>query len=93
MPAEKRAVIEKVRAREKERVQLDFASEALQRLDLLKEETGASTRAETIRQALRLYDWFIHETTSNSTIQITDQDGTVTSIFKASLLHNAARLS
>jgi len=59
----------------------------------LKDETGASTRAETIRQALRLYDWFIHETTPDSTIKITDNEGNVTSIFKASLLHNAARVS
>lgn len=90
MPTEKKALAEKTRMREKERVQLDFAPEALQRLDLLKEETGASTRAETIRQALRLYDWFIHETQPDSTIQITDREGNITSIFKASLLHSSA---
>ena len=77
----------------KERVQLDLSPEALHRLDILKEDTGASTRAETIRQALRLYDWFIHETQPDSTIQIKNANGEITSIFKASLLHNASRNS
>lgn len=73
----------------KERVQLDFSSEALERLDDLKETTGASTRAEVVRQALRLYEWFINETEPNSTIQIIDSNNETTSRFKASLLHNA----
>ena len=75
--------------KEKERIQLDFAPDAVSRLDQLKEKTGASTRAETIRQALRLYEWFVEETEPNSTVQILDKDGNVTSRFKAMLLHSA----
>ena len=75
--------------REKERVQFDFTTEALRRLDEIKEKTGAASRAETIRNALRLYEWFINETNPESTVKIIDNDGEVTSVFKAKLLHLA----
>jgi Ribbon-helix-helix protein, copG family len=78
--------------REKERVQLDFSHEALERLDEIKEISGAATRAEVMRQALRLYEWFIKETTPNSTISIVDEEGKTTSLFKAMLLHNALNI-
>ena|SRR2546425_4513582 len=77
--------------KEKERVQLDFALEAVRRLDQLKDKTGATTRAETIRQALRLYEWFVEETEPDSTVQILDRTGKPTSMFKAILLHSATR--
>ncbi|MBV8694958.1 MAG: hypothetical protein JO125_16895 [Chloroflexi bacterium] len=74
----------------KERVQLDFSPEALERLDLIKENIGASTRAETIRQALRLFDWFVRETQdAESVIEVTNKEGKVTSRFKALLVHSA----
>lgn len=75
----------------KERVQLDFSPESLERLEQLKEAVGASTRAEVIRQALRLYEWFINETDPTSTVQITDSDGEIRAKFKASLLHSETR--
>jgi hypothetical protein len=93
MLSEKKNEMDATKKKDKERVQLDFSAEALNRLDMLKEEIGASTRAETIRQALRLYDWFISETEPDSTIQIKNANGEITSYFKASLLHNAARNS
>jgi hypothetical protein len=75
----------------KERVQLDFSPDSLERLEMLKERVGASTRAEVIRQALRLYEWFINETDPDSTILILDRESEITSKFKASLLHNETR--
>ncbi len=75
----------------KERVQLDFSADSLERLEKLKERVGASTRAEVIRQALRLYEWFINETEPDSTILILDREDEITSKFKASLLHNETR--
>jgi hypothetical protein len=78
-------------AKKKERVQLDFSADALDRLDELKEKVGASTRAEVVRQALRLYEWFVNETEPDSTIRITDSGGETTSMFKAFLLHSATR--
>lgn len=71
----------------KTRVQFDFAPEALRRLDEIKAKTGAATRAETVRMALRLYEWFVYETSShpNCTLTLTDQDHII-SQFRASLL-------
>lgn len=81
------------KSRTKERVQMDFSSDALERLDKLKEEIGASTRAETIRQALRLFEWFVNDTHPNDTITITDNNGETVATFKARLLHNATKHS
>lgn len=75
----------------KERVQLDFSPDSLERLEKLKERVGASTRAEVIRQALRLYEWFINETEPDSTVLILDREDEITAKFKASLLHNETR--
>jgi hypothetical protein len=78
-------------ARTKERVQLDFAPEALERLDQLKELTGASTRAEIIRQALRLYEWFVIDIDPNDTLTVTNDDDKIKATFKAKLLHNSTK--
>ncbi len=72
--------------KQKERVQFDFSPEALQRLDEIKRKTGAATRAETVRNALRLYEWFVNEVDPDSTIQVIDKDNEITSRFKATLL-------
>lgn len=73
----------------KERVQLDFTPEALQKLEEIQKAVGATTRAEVIRNAIRLYSWFITETTPNSKIKIFNEKDEITSAFKASLLHDA----
>ncbi len=80
---------ERTPKRSKERIQFDFSVDALERLDYLKNETGASTRAEVIRQSLRLYEWFITEVKPEHTITITDTNKEVQSTFKAKLLHNS----
>jgi len=77
--------------KQKERVQFDFSPEALQRLDEIKDKSGAASRAETVRNALRLYEWFMNETGPESTIKVLDKNNEVTSVFKASLLHSALR--
>ena len=68
------------------RVQFDFTPEALQRLDEIKRATSAATRAETLRDALRLYEWFIDVAEPDSTVKIIDKDNEVVSQFKAKLL-------
>lgn len=70
----------------KVRVQFDFSPEALQRLENLREKSGAATRAETVRDALSLYEWFINEVSPDDTIRVFDSDGNVHSAFKARLL-------
>lgn len=77
---------------QKERVQFDFTHEALGRLDEIKKKTGARTRAEAIRNALRLYEWFVEETGPESTIKVYNEEGELTSVFKAKLLHLALNL-
>ena len=68
------------------RVQFDFTQEALQRLDELKQHTGAATRAETIRDALRFYEWLVDVAEPDSTIKVTDKEDQLVSQFKAKLL-------
>ncbi len=70
----------------KTRVQFDFTPDALQRLDEIKESTGAATRAETIRNALRLYEWFVKEAEPDSIVKIENSDRQVISQFRARLL-------
>jgi hypothetical protein len=79
------------RREKKERVQLDFTPEALAKLDELKDFIGANTRAETIRQALRLFDWFVNETEPDHLIIIQNTSGEIVAKFKASLLHNETK--
>ncbi len=70
----------------KTRLQFDFAPDALARLDEMKEMTHAATRAETVRNALRLYEWFINEAPLDSTIKVVDKDDDVISQLKARYL-------
>ena len=41
----------------KHRIQLDFSANAYKRLEGLVKESGLLTKAETIRNAIRLYEW------------------------------------
>ncbi len=72
--------------RRKERVQFDFSPEALQRLDEIKQRTGASTRAEVVKNALRAYEWLVSELDQDSVIKVFNKDNEVTSALKARLL-------
>jgi hypothetical protein len=59
----------------KQRIQFDFTLESLKRLDNLKEKTEASTKAEVIRNALKLYEWFVMQVDPSSTVEIKDKEG------------------
>jgi hypothetical protein len=54
----------------RQRVQLDFTPEAIDRLREIKELAGAKTNAEVVRNALRLYEWFLRQKKENYTIQL-----------------------
>lgn len=43
------------------RVQFNFSKEIIERVDEMKRQTGASTRAEVLRSALNCYSWVITE--------------------------------
>ena len=44
----------------RQRVQLDFSNEAYNRLKQLRERSDARTNAELVRNALRLYEWYLN---------------------------------
>jgi hypothetical protein len=66
-----------VKTNTKQRVQFDFSQEALKRLETMQEHLDASTKAEVVRNALKLYEWFITQIAPDSTIEIQDKDGKV----------------
>ena len=57
----------------KQRIQFDFSPEALKRLEGLKEKTDATTKAEVIRNALKLYEWFVNQVDANNIVEIKDE--------------------
>ncbi len=59
----------------KQRIQFDFTAESMKRLENLKEVTDATTKAEVVRNALRLYEWFVTQIDPNSTLEIKDKEG------------------
>lgn len=73
-------------AKSKERVQFDFSAEALQRLDELKEKTDATTRAETVRKALKVFEWLVNKADPDGTIQILDKNKEVIANAPAELI-------
>ncbi len=56
------------------RLQIDFAPEAHERLVRIRERSEAATNAEVVRNALRLYDWFLEQRARNSRIQLVEGD-------------------
>lgn len=66
-----------VKANTKQRLQFDFSIEALKRLETMQERLDAPTKAEVVRNALKLYEWFINQIDPDSTIEIQDKDGKV----------------
>lgn len=63
------------RAQTKQRIQFDFTPEALKRLDDLKEKVEASTKAEVIRNALKLYEWFATQVDPTDIIEVKNTEG------------------
>lgn len=57
-----------------ERINLLLPARSKQRLDVLKEETEATSYAEVFKNALRLYEALLKECSSGSKIYIEDKD-------------------
>jgi hypothetical protein len=62
---------------QKSRVQFDFPPKSMERLNTLKLKTEASSYAEVLKNALRLYEALIEETEHGNTFLIRDADGVV----------------
>jgi hypothetical protein len=46
---------------ESKRIQFEFSPDALDRLNRMKEQTDASSYAELVRDALRVYEWVVQQ--------------------------------
>lgn len=53
------------------RVQLDFSKAAFQRLNNIRERADVKTNAELIRNALRLFEWYMEQKEGGFKIQVT----------------------
>jgi len=61
----------------KNRVQFDLPPRSMERLNALKLKTEASSYAEVVKNALRLYEALIEETESGKQFLVRDKDGVV----------------
>jgi hypothetical protein len=61
----------------KVRVQLDLAPRSLERLNALKDKTEASSYAEVVKNALKLYEGLIEEVEAGKQFLIRDENGVV----------------
>jgi hypothetical protein len=52
------------------RVQLDFSFEAYERLLALRSKSGVRTNAELVRNALRLFEWYLRIREEGQKIQL-----------------------
>jgi hypothetical protein len=59
----------------KTRLQFDFTDDALGELDELKSATGAPSRAEVIRQSLRLLQWTVDQTQNEKATVLVEKNG------------------
>jgi len=62
---------------QKNRVQLDFPPRAMERLNALKVKTEASSYAEVVKNALRLYEALIEEDEAGKQLLTRDKDGVI----------------
>jgi len=61
----------------RQRIQFDFTLDALKRLENLQEKMEASTKAEVIRNALKICDLFVTDFGVGYTIEIKDEEGNI----------------
>jgi hypothetical protein len=59
---------------ERQRIQLDFSPEAYKRLLELRTRSEARTNAEVVRNALRLYYWFLEQKENGYTFVLKNGD-------------------
>ncbi|MDP3772140.1 MAG: hypothetical protein Q8Q94_02040 [bacterium] len=60
-----------------QKVQFNLSQTALDSLDHLKEEIGASSRAELVRSAINLAQWIVNEMKEGNTICIEIKGGEI----------------
>ena len=69
----------------KTRISLDLSRVAFDRLSNLETLVDADSKADLIRDALRLYEYLVKQSLRGARIQCVLPDGTVTNVFATSL--------
>ena len=69
----------------KTRISLDLSRVAFERLSNLETLVDADSKADLIRDALRLYEYLVKQSLKGSRLQCVSPDGTVTEVFTTSL--------
>jgi hypothetical protein len=69
----------------KTRISLDLSQSAFGRLEDLESVTDANSKADLIREALRLYEYLVKQSIKGSKVQCVAPDGSVTEVFATSL--------
>jgi len=70
-----------VRTPSRRRVQIDLPAESFERLRTMKDKSGAKNLADVVRDALRLYEWYLDDVVAaKQKIRLLAQDGSVTEI-------------
>ena len=62
------------------RVQMDMSPSSFDRLNRLKETVDASTYTEIMKDALRLYEYFIQEDSKGRQFLVKDENGNVSEV-------------
>jgi hypothetical protein len=58
----------------RQRVQLEFTPDAMERLRQIRELASATTNAEVVRNALRVYEWFLKQKAEDYKFQLIKND-------------------
>lgn len=69
----------------KTRISLDLSRVAFDRLSVLEVLVDADSKADLIRDALRLYEYLVNQSLKGSRIQCVSREGTTTEVFATSL--------
>ena len=70
------------------RLQLEVTERVLERVNALKERTGVGSQTDVVRNALRLYDWFMEEFGDERAISIHAGSGKIEKMPLPLLLHH-----
>ena len=72
-------------AKKKVRISLDLSRSAFERLSALETVSDCDSKADLIRDALRLYEYLVRQSLKGSRIQCVSPEGDVTEVFATSL--------
>lgn len=61
-----------------QKLQFRFPADAVSRLDVLKEKTLATSRAEVVRNALRVYEFLVEQVENGVSLQLVKDNETKT---------------